>query len=224
LELDAAGQQAFRTLHLQLLHGEGSGRTIMLTSASSGDGSTTCAVFLATSIALSGKRVILMDCDLRSPTAARLLGVDTESALAATGDPDAALDAMLKPVPGAPLSVLSLGPAAGSPGDLEPVVHRLPALLHAASLRADVVVIDTAPLGEVSDALPLLPEVDDVIVVTRPGRTDRRAYEVMRDLIQRMTPSVGGMVVVGTASGYSDRAVRALARGQSRPAPTEGPL
>jgi len=180
-------------VYLQLMQGEGGGRAIMLTSASSGDGNTTSAVSLASSIAFTGKRVILMDCDLHSPSAGRLLGIETHPPTA--HKPSATMDEMLVSVPGMPLSVLSVGPP--SLDGLEPLVNRLPTLLQAARLDADFVVIDTAPLGGVSDALSLLRDVDDVIVVTRPGHTDRREYEVMRDLIQRMTASVRGMVVVG---------------------------
>jgi hypothetical protein len=63
--------------------------------------------------------------------------------------------------------------------------------------RADFVVIDTAPLGEVGDAIPLLREVDDVIVVTRPRHTQRASYEVMRDLIMRSGAKARGLLIIG---------------------------
>jgi Mrp family chromosome partitioning ATPase len=203
--LQGAAQQAFRTVYLQLIQGEADRRVIMLTGASRGDGTTTCAVFLAVSIAFTGKQVILMDCDLRSPAADRLLGVDAGPPVTVSEDTDANLERKLIPVPGLPLSVMSVGAATHSAGGLEFLVNQLSDLLESARRSADVVVVDTAPLGEVSDALPLLRDADDVIVITRPGHTDRRAFEVMRDLIQRMTTSVRGMIVVGVTPDVPSR-------------------
>ncbi|MDQ3696986.1 MAG: AAA family ATPase [Gemmatimonadota bacterium] len=193
--LDEQAQQAFRTVHLQLA--EGRRRTILITSASAGDGKTTCAAFLAKSIALAGRRVILMDCDLRTPGAASVLGISPPDTGRAILDGHEKVEELLVHVPDLPLSVLTVGVVPAAPGGLETVVNRLPELLEEAERHADFVVIDTSPLGEVSDTLPLLREVDDVILVTRPGHTDRRTYEGMRDLMGRMGAPVRGLVVIG---------------------------
>jgi Mrp family chromosome partitioning ATPase len=203
LRRDGALQRAFQTVFLQLGE-DGDGRAIMLTSASRGDGTTTSAVHLASTMAFAGKRVILLDFDLRSPGAAQVLGMGWSATILDVADPQAALDQALTPVPDVPLRVLSVGPVSAAPGVIESLVARLPALLEEARRRADFVVIDTAALGEVSDALPLLRAVDDIIIVTRPGHTDRRAYEAMRDLMQRMGAPVRGLVVVdGTQNDLS---------------------
>lgn len=193
--LDEQAQQAFRTVHLQLA--EGRRGSILITSASAGDGKTTCAAFLAKSIALAGRRVILMDCDLRFPGAASVLGISPPDTGRTILDGYGKVEELLVDVPDLPLSVLTVGRVPTAPGGLETVVDRLADLLVAAEQHADFVVIDTSPLGEVSDTLPLLREVDHVIVVTRPGRTDRRRYEAMRELMQRMGAPVRGLVVVG---------------------------
>jgi succinoglycan biosynthesis transport protein ExoP len=198
LTLNRSLQRAFEPVFHQLA-AAGDGRAIMLTSASKGDGTTTSAVCLATVMASAGKRVILLDCDLRWPEAAWMLGFDQKEPLGEPPDPEAALAQALTPVPEVPLSIVSPGPVLAAPGAMEALVDRLPALVEEARRRADFVVIDTAPLGEVSDALALLPVVDDVIVVTRPGHTDRRAYEAMRDLLERMGASARGLIVVAAA-------------------------
>jgi Mrp family chromosome partitioning ATPase/capsular polysaccharide biosynthesis protein len=195
LSLDRSLQHAFQALFLQLV-AAGDGRAVMLTSASKGDGTTTSAVGLATTMALAGKRVILLDCDLRWPEAAWMLGMDQGAPTEGPTDPQAALEQAHAPAPGVPLSVVSPGPVLAAPGAIETLIDRLPAIVEEARRRADFVVIDTAALGEVSDALALLPVVDDVIVVTKPGHTDRRSYEAMRDVLQRMGASVRGLVVV----------------------------
>jgi succinoglycan biosynthesis transport protein ExoP len=195
LALDRSLQRAFQGVFLQLV-AAGDGRAIMLTSASKGDGTTTSAVSLATTIALAGKRVILLDCDLRWPEAAWMLGMDASAPTDHLIDPQAALEQAVMPAPGVPLSIVSLGPVPAAPGALETQVNQLPEVIEEARRRADFVVIDTAALGEVADALVLLSVVDDVIVVTRPGHTDRRSYEDLRDVLQWTGASVRGLVVV----------------------------
>jgi polysaccharide biosynthesis transport protein len=196
LRLDRSLQRAFRAVVLELVK-DGDGRAIMLTSASRGDGTTTSAVYLASTMAFAGKRVILVDCDFVWPAAAGMLGMDPSAPTVELRDPLTALEQAWSPLPEVPLSVVSIAPLDTDPGAIEALVGRLPALIEEARRRADFVVVDTAALGEVSDALALLRVVDDVIIVTRPGHTDRRAYEGMRDLIQRMGASVRGLVVVG---------------------------
>jgi polysaccharide biosynthesis transport protein len=211
LGLDRSLHRAFQTVMRQLV-AAGGRRAVMLTSASRGDGTTTSAVCLASTMALAGKRVILLDCDLRSPEAAWMLGMHPSAPADAPPDPQAALEQAHTPVPGVPLSIVSLGPVLAAPGAIEAHIDRLPAVIEEARRHADFVVIDTAALGEVSDALALLPVVDDVIVVTRPGHTDRRSYEGLRDVLQRMGASVRGLVVVH--DGASANLLRPVARGR----------
>jgi Mrp family chromosome partitioning ATPase len=74
------------------------------------------------------------------------------------------------------------------------------------------VVIDSSPLGEVSDALPVARQVDDVILVARPRHTDRASLQVARDLLHRAGVLPRGLVLVGetlheTSSSYYMRAL-----------------
>lgn len=195
LPVDVYAQQAFQSVYLQLAKERDGGSAVMIASASRGDGKTMAAYYLASTMAFAGERVILMDCDLRSPAIGRGLGMDDNAAISDVDD----LERALASDQGLPFAVVSVGPARGSLGTLEILVNRLPQLVREARRRADFVVIDTSPLGEVSDALPLLRDVDDIVIVTRAGHTDRRAYEIMRDLLYRMSAPVRGVVVVGVA-------------------------
>ena len=66
---------------------------------------------------------------------------------------------------------------------------------------ADFVIIDTAPLGEVSDALKInADQVDDVLLVTRPGHTNRVNLEMMRDLLERTAYTPAGFLVIGDST------------------------
>jgi len=95
---------------------------------------------------------------------------------------------------------------AGTEGDvvlLEALSRRLPELLKQAKELADYVILDTAPLGEVSDALRLADEVDDLIIVSRPGHTMRANFEIMRDLLEQTGHEPLGYLLLGVTGGIT---------------------
>jgi Mrp family chromosome partitioning ATPase len=96
------------------------------------------------------------------------------------------------------LSVFALAPADSSHGTLlaEIVRRRLRALLREALTRSDWVVIDTAPLGEVSDALPIAAEASEILLVVRPRHTNRRGLAHAREQLERVGVRALGMLVV----------------------------
>jgi capsular exopolysaccharide synthesis family protein len=207
-ELDVAGpeREPFRSLRVQLGLSHRTPRTIAVTSPSRGDGKTTTATTLALEFAGAGKEVILIDLDLRKPDVAGLLHVKPSSGIAGLVDLDRQLSDAVTPVRGiARLTVVADHEPAGAPM-LDALSARLPTLLAQGRALADYVIIDTPPLGEVSDALPIIENVDDVILVTRVGSTSETSLEVVRDLLDRAGVEPLGFVVIGTsrrASGYA---------------------
>jgi Mrp family chromosome partitioning ATPase len=112
---------------------------------------------------------------------------------------------MLSEAPYLPtLFVLATAPGSGLDGALvEALNRRLPALIQEAREHAEYVVVDTAPIGEVSDALRIVGSVDDIVVVTRPGSTNRGNFRVMRDLLERSGQLPTGLLVIGDLPGMS---------------------
>ncbi len=190
-------REAFRTLLAQLGQRNG-GRVVMVASASTGDGKTTSAINLAAAIAATGDRVVLLDLDLRKPEVGRSLGMQDTTALTRLLEPDVKLADLLVPAPGLPaMSILATTVPFEHSAVVEAVNRRLPELIQEAKSEADWVVLDTAPLGEVSDALGLADSVNDIIVVTRPGHTNRASFEVMRGLLERtMRRDATGLLVI----------------------------
>jgi capsular polysaccharide biosynthesis protein len=199
-------REAFRTLFVQLERSENA-RVIMLTSASTGDGKTTSAINLAASIASAGQRVILLDFDLRKPDVGMMVGSATEIPPMTLSNPAIALDELLVEVDGLPnLALLPTDAISGHDlGLVEVFAARVPDLIEQARQLADYVVVDTAPLGEVSDALRFTREVDELIVVVHPGVTNRSNFQVMRDLLRGAGDSPRGLLVIGDTSGGSNR-------------------
>jgi capsular exopolysaccharide synthesis family protein len=201
-----AVKEAFRTLQVQLDRSGERPRALMLTSASSGDAKTTSAVTLAIQLVAAGHRVILLDLDLRKPDVGRALRVQSRQRLSSLLTPDTSLAELLVEATGIPdLHVL---PADGEHEVLllDALNPRLPELFEEARQLADYIVVDTPPLGEVSDALRLVDLVDDVLIVARPGNTNRANLELMRNLMARTGHSPTGLIVIGeppgTASTY----------------------
>jgi Mrp family chromosome partitioning ATPase len=197
--LPPAVREACRTLLLQLNPGRpGAGQAVMVTSASTGDGKTSSAINIAASLAASGSRVILLDLDLRKPDVARRLSVHQPAALPDLLRGGAHLNDLLQTPASLPtVSVLATSFREGDGVLLEPLYRRLPEVVEEARTLADYVVIDTPPLGEISDALRLLPSVDDVVLVVRPGNTDRVGLATTADLLARSQASPTGFLVIG---------------------------
>ena len=172
------------------------GSAVMITSADAGDGKTTLAAALAAACAEGDQDVILLDLDLRAPAVARLLALENGSGDGKPIDWKARLHELLVPVPGFP-RLKALVTQHGDFASFDALIERLPGLLAEARLLADWVIVDTPPIGEVSDAVPIAGECDEVLFVARPGHTDRSRLIAARDVLQRIDVTPVGTVLVG---------------------------
>lgn len=183
--------EQIRMLRVQLSLA-GDGRVVMVTSAGVGDGKTTVAAALAAAFSEVGRSVLVMDLDLRKPHLAELLGVDRFPTGIAKRPPAGAP----RDVPQLPGVQVVPAPTGGLP-EFEQLAGRLPMILEQARKSADIVIVDAAPVGEVSEALRVATICDDVIFVVHPRRTDRRRLVLARDLLQRAGRQPVGLVLVG---------------------------
>jgi capsular exopolysaccharide synthesis family protein len=178
-------REPFRTLAVQLDLEHSGHRSIMVSSASTGDGKTTSAINLAVAMAAAGNEVILLDFDLRKPDVGNLLNLEGVRQLDLL-DARKRLSELLVPAPTVPsLYVLPMVTVAGDFALVETLHQKLVDFLDEARGTADYVVIDTPPLGEVSDALRVAPQVDDIVVVARVNNTERFALYILADLLER---------------------------------------
>lgn len=189
-KLQPVENEAYRLLLARIEH-EGNPQTLMVTSASPAEGKSTTVAHLGTVIAQEGKRVVLVDADLRHPALHKLFGLDQSeglsNALASDGREGASY---LRPTAEPNLRVLTAGNAPGNPAVLLKS-ERLPALLAELCRQADVVVLDSAPVLAVTDALAVAGKVQGVLLVVDAGSTQRKlAVEAMH-----MLESVDGQVL-----------------------------
>jgi Mrp family chromosome partitioning ATPase len=221
LTLPPQAFEQLRLLRAQLVGNE-SRRVIMVTSADAGDGKTTVAAGLACALGEGNQDVILFDLDVIKPDAAQVLlasaldngrpeviqGQSAQRKPRAKGQArvrgrpraNAPLSDLLVPVAGVPRLKVLPAPQ-GDMADLESLIVRLPALLDEAAELADWVVLDTAPVGEVSYSLRIAPEADAVVVVVRPRHTDRSRLMLARDRLLRAHANLVGTVLVGQSVG-----------------------
>ncbi|MDQ3671857.1 MAG: AAA family ATPase [Actinomycetota bacterium] len=199
-------------------------KVIMVTSSVSGEGKSVTVANLAVALARSGRRVVLVDLDLRKPAVGRLMGVGYRAGLTDVAIDRVSLERALVPVrldAAEPIKLASrardrsaeepasVGPdAAGqlwilpagflpaNPGEL--VGTRAVAnILDELRKEADFVLVDAPPLLAVSDALTLSTRVDALLVVVRLGIVDR---PMLRELARQLDVSPArklGFVLAG---------------------------
>jgi polysaccharide biosynthesis transport protein len=192
--------ESYRMLRegLRFLDPTGRANCFLITSADENEGKSTVAVNLASALAAAGRRVVLVEADMRRPTVVKALHLMRSSpGLSDMLVSDGGLEEFLEPVDSVPgLSVLPSGTMPPNSADLLSG-GRMAEVLSLARAYADVVVIDTPPLLPVADTRVLLRlrEVDGVILVGRAGVTRRDRLRAATRLLHQGAVRVFGMVV-----------------------------
>lgn len=204
---DHRATEAFRSLHstLKLDVESRHARVVLVTSTVPSEGKSFVASNLALTFAAQGERVLLIDTDLRKPSLHRFYNVDRHKGVVELVNTPGATLASLVHVGVMPnLDLLATGGRAKNPAQIlgSPDFARI---LGEARQRYDRVILDTPPLGAVSDALTLVPLADGSIYVLQFNRARRKTAQVaVRRLLASTTP-VFGAVLNGLnlkAAGY----------------------
>lgn len=156
-------------------------KTIVVTSANPREGKTTCVMYLGTTMAQGGQRVLLVDTDMRRPRLHISTSVSRNTGLSnlILGDQD--YDAVIQPTEIPNLFVLPCGPLPPNPAELL-MTKRFADVLKELAKRFDKVILDSPPVA-VTDAVMLSKQCDGVIFVVRAGKT-------LRDDIKRSTKQI----------------------------------
>jgi succinoglycan biosynthesis transport protein ExoP len=174
-------------------------RTVMVTCAHPGEGMSTVAANLAVALAGAGRRVTLVDLDLRRPSLARSFGLEggaglTEVALgSATLDEAVVTIPMPEPSTGA-LRVLTSGPPPPDPAEFH-MTQALESILEKVRSASDLVIIDSPPLLGSGDVVTLGGKVDSILVVARRGVLRRSALPELRRVLDRGPAAKLGFVL-----------------------------
>ena len=188
--------EAYRSFRTTLFHSTKNSpdKVIQLTSAEPGDGKSTTAANLAIAIAQSGKKVLLIDADLRRPTMHTLFGVPQDIGLTDVLLNEVAWLSAVRPTRVKNLSLLTAGLCPDNPAELLSL-PQLPELLKAAKVGYDFIIVDTPPILAISDPAIVSPYIDGLLLVVRMGKNRRAVVERAREMIDAHSIRLYGVVI-----------------------------
>ena len=198
--------ETFRTIHSSLRLNEESknAKILVTTSTVPGEGKSFISSNLALTFANHGERTLLLDADLRLPNVAKSLQLENDYGLLNHVDKGVSLDELIIKEVYPNLDVLPTGGKSKNPTQVLNSA-KFEAMLADLRERYDRIVIDSPPLGAVSDALNLLPLVDGVIYVVKFNTVKRKTAMVnARRMAESNTPVFGAILnnISSTLSSY----------------------
>jgi capsular exopolysaccharide synthesis family protein len=192
----SAFAEAFRNLRTSILF-SGAGapvQVILVTSSLPGEGKTTTTCCLGRSMAMSGSKVVVVDCDLRRRNLNRLLDIEPTAGLVEVLQGLATLDEALAFDAPSGAYFLPLSSSVHTPKDLfgSEAMDRLIASLRE---RFELILIDTPPVIAISDTRVLAPKADAVMFLAQWRKTPLKAIEVALRLMKSVGANVVGVAL-----------------------------
>jgi len=198
--------EAFRTLrtNIQFSSLDTELKSIVVTSSGSGEGKSTVMANLAITMAESGKRVILVDCDLRKPSIHKKMGVTNSVGLTNVLVQNVKKEDCMAESTVKNLFILTSGPIPPNPAELLGT-KKMRDFIEDLKNEFDMVLIDAPPVLAVTDAQILSTIADGVIFVASYGEAQKNAMVDAKELIDKVGGKVIGIVfnkVPEAVSGY----------------------
>lgn len=194
LDHRSALSEAFRTIRTAFTFSDTGRdvRSVVVTSATPEEGKSLVSISFAISMARAGKKVLLIDADMRRPRLHHAFGVDKPEGLAQLLAGDRRKSVRITRTAEPNLFLLPCGAIPENPVELLTGAADTLALLRR---KFDLVVIDSPPVGAVSDACVLSTMADKVLFVVRSAATDRSLCQRAMQQLQRVGASIAGIVL-----------------------------
>jgi tyrosine-protein kinase Etk/Wzc len=176
--------EQFRVIrsNLQYILPADSRQTILVTSSFSGEGKSFISTNVAAAMALAGKKTIILEFDIRKPKIMRSLNLTKLDGITSFIVGKVVLEEIIVPVPNVEnLYILPCGPVPPNPAELL-LSPKLQELFAEMNKKFDFIVIDTAPIGLVSDASILGKFAEATIYIVRHNYTYKKQLEVITEL------------------------------------------
>ena len=196
---DSQFAESFRTLRANLLFSsvDRPRRLIAFSSPLPGDGKSTCAANLAVALSQMGKRVLLVDTDLRKSTLHRVFHRDRSPGLSnvlVENEWQTIVEKAIQPTETPGLSLLVSGERPPNPNEMLGS-EKMGQLIGLLSKRFDFILFDTPPLLQISDALVLSQRLDGVVLVVRGGKTSKDSLKDAAELLSKAQAAIIGVVL-----------------------------
>lgn len=200
--------ELFRLMRSNLLFvlGDPSNKVILVTSTKSGEGKSFISINLASSLAILGKKVLLIGLDIRKPRLAEYLNMSPTPGFTTyiAGGSQMSLDSIIHKnalIEG--MDIIFAGPVPPNPSELL-ISDKIDAFFKEVREMYDYIIIDSAPVGMVSDTLSLARVADATVYVTRANYTTKSDIRLFTGLYEDKRLPNPGIVLNGTKSkqGY----------------------
>ncbi len=187
LQPDSFAAEQFRTLRgrIDSLATQRPIKTVAVTSANQDEGKSTASINLAAVTSMSvGRKVLLIDCDLRKPKIHRSLGIEPATGLAEVLMGRSSIDEAIVKVEGLSLEVLPVRTPPSNPSELLASVE-MRRLIDEVSSRYDQVILDTPACLGLPDAKTVTELSDGIVMVVRADVTPREDVQAVLDILDR---------------------------------------
>lgn len=194
--------EPFRAVRANLKHAidQQQLRSLLVCSALKGEGKTTLVANLALAFSLDGRRVVLVDCDLRRPQLHRFFGLSREPGLAEYLTGQCSLEEVLRESSRDGVLVITSGAAPHNRAELLGT-RAFSDLVNKLRSQADLVLLDTPPLLPVSDVITIAPSVEAAVMVVRTLWTPKKAARQTAAHLRRIGLHIVGAVANGVSHG-----------------------
>jgi len=193
----SAASESYRMLrsNLEFASVDRAVQTLLVTSALPGEGKSVTAANLAIAFALQGRRVLLVDADLRKPNLHLLFGLPNSHGLTTLLRSDeASLESFARTTEAESLRVLTSGPLPPNPAELLGS-QRMRTIVERLQVGHDIVIFDSPPLQVVADAALISAVVHGTLLVIDASRSRRAAIRQGREALARANARVLGAVL-----------------------------
>ncbi|HJF19094.1 MAG TPA: CpsD/CapB family tyrosine-protein kinase [Enterococcus columbae] len=199
--------EQYRTIRTNLqfaVSGDEKLRSIVVVSSGPGEGKSTSAANLAVVFAQAGKRVLLVDADMRKPTVHKTFGLSNEAGLSTLISGQAPVQELVATTEIDRLSVLVSGPTPPNPAELLNS-RRMNQIIEEMYHYFDLVIFDLPPVLTVADGLIMAAKTDGTVLVVREDKTSKEgAIEAKRRLQGAKARILGAIYNGASQSAESD--------------------